>query len=146
MTRGNLSPSLCARGSRRRHVALALLQALEKFVAFAAAAHHHVLVLEHRLDDAQDRFRAQVIAAIEAVHGLEDFFLRRVGIFERALLQAVGVQDVALILLDEPAVELGLFVELGAGVGGRQRDLQAEDVQLLGEIDRLLDRLPRLHR
>ncbi len=42
--------------------ALRSLQALEKFVAFAAAAHENVLVLQHRLDDAQNRFRAQIIA------------------------------------------------------------------------------------
>src|SRR5881397_2444795 len=42
-------------------VFFALSQAFEEFVAFAATADENVFVLKHRLDDAQDRFRAQIV-------------------------------------------------------------------------------------
>ena len=42
----------------RREVGLALVEAAEKFITFAAAANENVLVLQHRLDDAQNRLRA----------------------------------------------------------------------------------------
>ena len=48
------------RSLRRREVAAALRHALEEFVALAQAADADVLVLQHRLDDAEDRFGAQV--------------------------------------------------------------------------------------
>src|SRR5689334_22501336 len=53
-------------------VYFALSQTFEEFVAFAAAADKDVFVLKHRLYYAQNRFRAQVVSAIKAVHGFED--------------------------------------------------------------------------
>ena len=53
---------------RRRQIYLALIETAEELVALAQAAHADVLVLEHRLDDAQDRLRTQVVAAVELLH------------------------------------------------------------------------------
>lgn len=76
---------------------------------------------------------------IKAFDALEDFVLAQAGIFERALLEAVVLDEVGLVLLDEPAVELCLFVKLRARIRRGQRDLQREDVEFLSEADRLLD-------
>ena len=113
--------------------------ALEEFVAFAQTAHADVLVFEHGLDDAQDWLRAEVIAAVEFLHILEDLVLVQAGIFESALLEAVFMDDVALVLLAEPAVQPRLFVEFRAGIGRSQRDLNGEDFQFLREPDGLFD-------
>src|SRR5262249_48628776 len=56
---------------RRREIASALSHALEKFVAFAQSPHADVLVLEHRLDDPQNRFRAEIIAMIKSLDAFE---------------------------------------------------------------------------
>src|SRR5665213_3641023 len=123
-----------------------LVKALEKFIAFPAAANENVLVFEHRLDDAQNWFWPQLIGAVETVHGLENFLLRRAGIFERALLKAVRLNEVSLVLFHEPAVELGLLVKLRARIRRGERNLQREHVQLLRKIDRPLNRLLGLDR
>src|SRR2546426_11117584 len=59
------------RGRRlgRREVLFALAKALEELVAFAAAAHKDVLVLQHGLDNAENRLGAKVVGAVEAIHG-----------------------------------------------------------------------------
>src|SRR5580658_8275668 len=75
--------------ARSRQIHLALAQALEEFVSFSAAAHADVLVLQHRLDDAQNRFGTQIIGAIKSVHRLKNFVLVQSGILQRTLLEAV---------------------------------------------------------
>src|ERR1051325_8887333 len=81
------SSTVAAILSRRRarfgKVCATLGHGLEKFVALAQAAHAHVFVFEHGLDDSQDRTRAQIISAIKCLHGLEDLFLAEARIFER---------------------------------------------------------------
>src|SRR5438477_12850281 len=85
-TRGHGCPrSRSGSGRRRRgrrrgdpgcfQIVLALAEALEEFVAFAQAADANIFVLEHRLDDAENRFRAEVIAAIQTGHRLKYFGL-----------------------------------------------------------------------
>src|SRR6266545_7754633 len=120
---------------RCRQVVLALPEAPEKLVTFAAAANEDVLVFKHRFDDAEDRFRTKVVGPIEAVHGLEDFFLGNSGVFEGALLKAVGFHEARFVLAPEPAVEPGLLKEFRARVGRGEADLDAEQVEVLGEAD-----------
>ena len=91
---------------------------------FAQSANANVLVFEHRLDDAENRFRAEVVAVIEAFDVLEDFVFAQAGIFERALLETVGFHEVGLVFLGEPAVQFGLTVEFRARIRRDQRDLQ----------------------
>src|SRR5205085_2201399 len=76
------------------HVLPALGHRFEEFVAFAQASHADILVFEHRLDDAQDRLRTKIIAAIELLDRFENFFFRKPGVFERRLLQPVIMDDV----------------------------------------------------
>jgi hypothetical protein len=63
---------------------LALLEALEELIAFTAAPHQYVLVLQHGLDDAQDRLGAQIVGAVKAVYRFEDGVLAQAG-YSRAL-------------------------------------------------------------
>src|SRR5688572_20736204 len=117
---GNFS-TCCGRNQNgwafcRRKVLLALSEALEEFVTLAAAAHEDVLVFQHRLDDTQNWLRPQVVSPIETIHGFEDFFLSRFGVFERALLKAIVLDEIGFVLFHEPSVELGLIVKLGARV------------------------------
>src|ERR1051325_9454569 len=131
---------------RRREVAAALGHALEEFVAFAQAANADILVFEHRLDDAENRFRTQVIAAVKLFHVLENLIFAQAGVFERALLEAIALDEVGLVLLGEPAVEPGLLVKFGAGIRRGERDLHGEHIQFLREADGLLDGLAGLDR
>src|SRR5437016_2990815 len=71
-----LSRSRQWRGSsvaRGLEVFFPLTQTLEKFIAFTAAADEHILVLEHRLDNPQDRFGTQIVSAIKTIHRLKNF-------------------------------------------------------------------------
>ena len=120
--------------------------ALEEFVAFTQAANTDVLVFQHRLDDAENRFRAEVVAVIEAFDVLEDFVFAQAGIFERALLEAVGFHEVGFVLLGEPAVQPGLLVKFRVRIRRGQGNLHAEHVEFLCEADGLLDGFLRLDR
>jgi hypothetical protein len=62
-------------GLRSGQILFALAQAIKKLIAFATAADQNILVLEHRFDDTQNWFWAQIIRAIETVHRFENFFL-----------------------------------------------------------------------
>ncbi len=133
-------------GASRGEVFLALTQGAEELPALPAAADKNVFVLQHGLDDAQDRLGAQVILAIEPVHRLEDLFLGQAGVAEGGILQAVLVENGRLVLAGEPAVLVGQFIEFGAGVGSGQGDLDAENVQFFGVGDSLSDGLVGLDR
>src|SRR5258708_19613659 len=99
-----------------RQIVFSLPEALEKLIAFAAAADHYVLVLEHGLDDAQYRFGAQIIGAIKAVNGLEDFVFAQAGIFEGALLEAIVLDESGLFFLSEPAVFAGHLLQFRSAI------------------------------
>src|SRR6266576_1819384 len=94
----------------------ALSQTFEKFVAFAAAADKDVFVLKHSLYNAQNRFRAQVVSAVKAVHGFEDLVFTQAGIFQSTLLEAIFLDEIGFVFLDEPTVLAGHLEQLGAGV------------------------------
>src|ERR1022692_3076234 len=131
----------CFRGGQ---IIPSLRHALEEFVAFAQSAYADILVLQHRFDDAKDRFRAQVIAAVEHFNLLEDFIFAKAGIFDRALLVTFAAQEVGFALVREPAVEFGLFVKFRARIGRGERNLDAEHVEFLGEIDGVRNGFTRL--
>src|SRR2546425_388192 len=118
---------------------LPLPEALEKFVAFAAAAHQNVFVLEHGFDDAQDGLGTKIIGAIKSVHGFEYFVLAQARIFESALLETVVLDQVGLVFLDEPPVLAGHLEEFGPGIRRGEGNLDAEHIQLLGKADGVLD-------
>src|ERR1043165_2426877 len=120
--------ALVLKGLRRRlrrcQITSSLRHALEEFVAFAQTADADVLVLEHRLDDAENRFRAQVVAMVEAFDAFEDFVFAESRILQRALLEAVAFHEVGLVLLHEPAVLTRHLVKFGAGIWRGEGDLQ----------------------
>src|ERR1044071_630294 len=92
------------RGFGGGEVVPALGHCLKEFVAFAQTAHADIVVFKHRLHDAQDGLGAQVIAAIELLYLLKNFFLREARIFESGLLEAVPVDDISLVFLGEPTI------------------------------------------
>src|SRR5262245_40906102 len=75
-------------------IASPLRHALEEFVALTQATDADVFVLQHRFDDAENRFRAEVVAVIEAFDAFEDFFLAQARIFEGALLEAISFDQI----------------------------------------------------
>ena len=85
----------------------------------------------------------QVVAVVEALDAFENLFLAQAGVFERALLEAVGFHQGGLVFLGEPAVERGLLVQFRARIRRGQENLHAEYVQLLRKTDRLLEGFPR---
>src|SRR5436305_5345023 len=76
-----------------------LTEALEEFVALTAAADKDVFVFEHRFDDAKDGFGPEVVSAIKAVHLLEDLVFAEAGVFERALLEPILLDEVGFVFL-----------------------------------------------
>ncbi len=64
-------------------------------------------------------------------------------VIQRRNLRAFLSEKIDFLVV-EPTVLLGLAVQEGARIGGGERDLNRVGIDLLGEIERLLDRLPGL--
>jgi len=60
----------------------ALGHGAEELVTLAQTPHADFLVLEHRLENAQNRFGPQEVASIEDLDRLEDLLLAQAGVFE----------------------------------------------------------------
>ena len=91
-------------------------------------------------DDAERGLGAEVVFVVEAVHHLHHVLGGQAGILDVRHLVAAVVRH---LLVGDQVVVLGVVVELGAGVGMRDRDLNGLAVERLGEVDRVADRLRR---
>ena len=72
---------------------------------------------------------------VETLDAFEDFFLAQAGKLERALLETVAFDEIGLVLLHKPAVELGLFVKFRARIRRGEGNLQTEHVEFLRETN-----------
>src|SRR5262249_4157845 len=121
-----------------RHLPAA--QELEELDTFAQPTAQHLRALDHLGDERRDLFSAKIESLVEGLERLEDLSVREVRIVQwrelhPALVDQLGVADV------EPAVLDRLTVQIGAGIGGRERDLDRVGVDLRGKADRFFDRL-----
>src|SRR5436190_3876283 len=107
-------------GLRSLKIILALLEALEKFVAFAETAHTDVLVLKHRFDNAEDRLRPEIVGAVKAIDRLKYLLLTQARVLKGALLKTVVLKQIGLVFLHKPAVLPGHFEQFGPRIGRRE--------------------------
>ena len=120
-------------------------QEVEEFHPFAQAALHHFRALDHFRHDGCDLGGAKIEFLIEILDRLEDLGVAQVRIVERRDLRALLGQKIDLLVI-EPAVFLCLPVQECPRIRRRQRNLNRMRIDLLGEIQRLLDRLLGLAR
>src|SRR5664279_3782869 len=109
-----MGSSRYARAAGGAQITSSLRHGFEKLVPFAQPAHADVLVFEHRFDDAQNRFGAQVIAMVESLDALKNLVLAQSRILQCALLETVAFDEVRLVFFEEPAVSFRLVVKLSA--------------------------------
>src|SRR5438093_12737062 len=121
------------RGGLRRRVPTA--EKLQELAALGQAPLADVKVLRHLLEEAEELARPEVEEAVEAPDRREDLLAREMRIAEHARLSAPRVHQLRLL---EPALLLRFAVERGAGIGGRQRDLERIGVDVAREANRLL--------
>src|SRR6202012_1157542 len=80
---------------------------------------------------------------VEVLDGIKDLTMAEMRIVQRGDLRGFVRQKIDFLVV-EAAVFLRLFVEEGARIGRRERNLDRVGIDLLGEIHGLLDRLLRL--
>src|SRR5689334_22812803 len=114
----------------------------EELDAFAQAALHHLRAPDHLADDRGDLGRAEIEAAVEVLHRVEDLAVAETRIVQRRDLHAALVDQLGVLGV-EPAVLHRLLVQERARIRRGERDLDGVWVDLGGEADRLLDRLLR---
>ena len=143
------SPELAGAGAGLRsrlvlgHKLLPLGPQRQVFAGFLGQAPALVAVEDGLPHDAPDDARAEEIFAVEALHPLHQLAavearIDHVGKLVAGLI-GHGIDGDEVVLLD-------VIVELGAGIGMGDGDLDGLGVQPLGEIDGLADALARLAR
>src|SRR6202167_5904564 len=110
----------------------AVAQERKELKPFAQAAAHHL-----RSNGGNFR-RAEVKTPVEILHRMENLGVRQVRIMQRRHLDAVGVDQLGVLLV-EPAVLQRLAVKFGAGIRRGQRDLNGMGIDLAGEANGFLD-------
>ena len=118
-------------------------QKVEEFHAFAQAALHHFRARDHLRHDGGDLGGAEIEFLVEVLDRIEDLAVAQVRIVQRRDLRAFLRQQIDFFVV-EPAVFLRLPVQKGARIRGGERNLDRVRIDLLGEVQRLLNRLPGL--
>ena len=120
---------------------------LYSFVALRAELHEglcldieagHVAIHDCLPHHAECSLGAEVILVVEVVHHLHDVVGGQAGILDVRHLVAAAVFHA---LVGDEAVGLGEVVELGAGIGVGDGDLDGFAIQGLGEVDGVADGL-----
>src|SRR5487761_1328227 len=119
---------------------LVLAQEGHELHPFSQASGEHVLVPDHLRHHLGDLARSEVELLVEGVHRLEDLRARQLRVLEHRRLHAPLVHQVGVVL-GQPSLLLRLLVQGGARVRSGDGHLQRVGVDVLGELDRLLDRL-----
>src|SRR5208283_4475707 len=125
--------------------AVTLLEELEELNPFPQPALHHLRAADHLVDDRGDLRRPEVKPPVERLHVVEDFRVRQMRIMQRRDLYAAVIDQLRVVRV-EPAVLDRLLVEERPRVWRGQGNLDRVRVDLGGEADGFLDRLPRLPR
>ena len=94
-------------------------------------------------DDAGGGLGAEVVLVVEAVDHLHDVLDGETGVLDMSHLVTAGVSH---DVVGDEAVFGGVVVELGAGEGVGDGDLNGLAVELLGEVDGVADGLAGLAR
>src|SRR5215510_13669038 len=130
-------------GRRTRGAVLSHAKELKELDPLAEAAPHNGRALDHLPHDLGDLPRAEEEGAVKLLLHLEDVSVGDVSIKKRGDLEAILCDELPR-LVAQPALALGLVVQVGPGQRGRERHLDGVWIDLLYELDRLADRFLRL--
>src|SRR5438445_2358563 len=111
-------------------------QELEELYSLAQPPLHHRRACDHLGHDGRDLGRAEIEFAVEVLDRGEDLGVAQVRVVQRRNLGAFLSEKIDFLVV-QPAVLLGLAVQEGARIGGRERNLNRVGIDLLGEVEEI---------
>src|ERR1700722_2496534 len=98
----------------------------------------HVTINNGLADDPPRCLGTEVVLVVEAVHHLKHVVFGQARIFDVRELMSAFIDHGSVV--DDETILRGIVIELGAGIGVGDRNLDGLDVKSLGEVDGVADR------